>query len=74
MDTLGVGPILIGGIAALEARHADNLISSTTPHLVWSIGMAFLFAVDYWAVASGPLTNLEWRELAVHSRNKQSAP
>lgn len=34
--------ILIGGIAALEARRTDGLISATTLHLVWSIGMAFL--------------------------------
>ena len=40
-----VASILIGGIAALEARRADNLISATTLHLVWSIGMAFLLPV-----------------------------
>lgn len=33
---------LIGGIAALEARRASNLISATTLHLVWNTGMAFL--------------------------------
>ena len=32
--------ILIGGIATLEARRADCLTPATTPHLVWSIGMA----------------------------------
>lgn len=37
-----VASLLIGGIAALEARRADNLISATTLHLVWSIGMAFV--------------------------------
>lgn len=40
-----VASILIGGIAALEARRANNLISSTTLHLVWSTGMAFLLPV-----------------------------
>ena len=51
---------------------ASILIFSTTPHLVWSIGMAFLFAGGYWIVGSGP-PSLERRELAVHSRSKQSA-
>ena len=43
-----VASVLIGGIAALEARRAGNLISATTLHLVWNIhlvrntGMAFL--------------------------------
>ena len=37
-----VASVLIGGIAALEARRADSLISATTLHLVWSTGMAFL--------------------------------
>lgn len=37
-----VASVLIGGIAALEARRADNLISATTLHLVWSTGMAFV--------------------------------
>lgn len=37
-----VASVLIGGIAALEARRAGNLISATTLHLVWSTGMAFL--------------------------------
>ena len=36
---------LTGGIAALEIRRADNLISSTTLHLVWSTRMAFLLPV-----------------------------
>ena len=40
-----VASILIGGIAALEARRSDNLISATTLHLVWSTGMAFLLPV-----------------------------
>lgn len=40
-----VASALIGGIAALEARRADSLISATTLHLVWSIGMAFLLPV-----------------------------
>ena len=33
--------VLIGGIAALEARRANNLISASTLHLVWSTEMAF---------------------------------
>ena len=37
--------VLTGGIAALEIRRADNLISSTTLHLVWSTRMAFLLPV-----------------------------
>ncbi len=37
-----VASVLIGGAAALEARRADNLISATTLHLVWSLGMAFV--------------------------------
>ena len=37
-----VASVLIGSIAALEARRADNLISATTLHLVWSTGMAFV--------------------------------
>lgn len=37
-----VASVLIGGIAALEARRAGNLISATTLHLVWCTGMAFL--------------------------------
>ena len=40
-----VASVLIGGIAALEARCADNLISATTLHLVWSTGMAFVLPV-----------------------------
>lgn len=40
-----VASILIGGIAALEARRTDNPISTTALHLVWSIGMAFLLPV-----------------------------
>lgn len=40
-----VASVLIGGIAALEARRADGLISATTLHLVWSTGMAFLLPV-----------------------------
>ena len=40
-----VASILIGGIAALEARCADSIISATTLHLVWSTGMAFLLPV-----------------------------
>ena len=40
-----VASVLIGGIAALEARRADSLISATTLHLVWSTGMAFLLPV-----------------------------
>lgn len=41
-DALSHPANLNGGIAALEARRADNLISATTLHLVWSIGMALL--------------------------------
>lgn len=37
-----VASVLIGSIAALEARRADNRISATTLHLVWSTGMAFV--------------------------------
>ncbi len=37
-----VASVLIGGAAALEARRAGNLVSATTLHLVWSVGMAFL--------------------------------
>lgn len=40
-----VASVLIGGIAALEARRTDSLISATTLHLVWSTGMAFLLPV-----------------------------
>ncbi|WP_168164019.1 hypothetical protein [Corynebacterium sp. HMSC072A02] len=40
-----VASVLIGGIAALEARRADNLISATTLRLVWSTGMAFALPV-----------------------------
>ena len=40
-----VASVLIGGIAALEARRADSLISATTLHLLWSTGMAFLLPV-----------------------------
>lgn len=40
-----VASVLIGGIAALEARRADNLISATTLRLVWSTGMAFVLPV-----------------------------
>lgn len=36
-------PLLL--ITALEARRADSLISTTTLHLKWSIGMAFLTPV-----------------------------
>lgn len=42
-----VASILIGGNDALEARRADSLISATTLHLEWSIGMApFLPVAD----------------------------
>ena len=40
-----VASVLIGGAAALEARRADNLISATTLHLVWSLGMAFVLPI-----------------------------
>ena len=40
-----IASVLIGGIAALEARRADSLISATTLHLVWSTGMSFLLPV-----------------------------
>ena len=42
---LFVDSIFNGSIAALEARCADSLISVTTLHLEWSIGMAFLLLV-----------------------------
>ena len=40
-----VASVLIGGAAALEDRRADNLISATTLHLVWSLGMAFVLPI-----------------------------
>ena len=40
-----VASVLIGGVAALEAHRADNLISATTLHLVWSLGMAFVLPI-----------------------------
>ena len=48
-----VASILIGGIAALEARRADSLFPATTLHLVWSIGMASMLpvAIRQWATA-----------------------
>lgn len=42
-----VASVLIGGNDALEARRADSLISATSLHLEWSIGMApFLPVAD----------------------------
>lgn len=66
-----IASIPIVGITALEAPCRRPHLHHTAPKVEHRNGI--LDAGDYWALATGPLTNFEPRELAVHSRNKQNA-